>query len=83
MEEIKQSIINHFDSKNENFKELLNREFTRHEPSITAPRIYVYRDILILELYRELLERNGNLLEGIEKNPLDFIEETLYSHLLN
>jgi hypothetical protein len=83
MEEIKQSIIKYFNLKNENFKELLNREFTRPEPSITVPRIYVYRDILILELYWELIEKNVNLFDEIEKNPLDFIEETLYSHLLN
>jgi hypothetical protein len=82
MVEVRKSITEYFDSKSLNFRKLLSREFTRPEPSITVPRIYVYRDILVLELYREMLEQNNNLFDGIENNHLDFIEETLFSYIL-
>tara|TARA_R110002124_G_C8773419_1_gene500139 strand:+ start:285 stop:533 length:249 start_codon:yes stop_codon:yes gene_type:complete len=80
MKELKQIIIKHFDSKGQNFKKGLKREFQKEQTDVSNGRIYVYRDILIYEIFKELTENQDVVFDEIE-NPLNFIETTLFEYL--
>jgi hypothetical protein len=81
MEHTKNEIIRIFESKNKNFKKGLSREFNK-ETTIVNPQTYKYREILIYDLFKEITEKNDSFFDDIE-NPLNFIEETLFSYVLS
>jgi hypothetical protein len=80
MEKVKIEIIDHFNNKGYNFKNCLKREFIKNENITSNPRIYVYRDILIYEMFKELSWSNDQIFDNVE-NPLQLIETTLFNHL--
>lgn len=80
MENIKKEIIRIFESKNKNFKKGLSREFNK-ENKIINSQTYKYREILIYDLFKEITENNDSIFDDIE-NPLNFIEETLFTHII-
>lgn len=80
MEEFKNKVIEIFNSKNDNFKRSLAREFQKEEPQISLPALYKYREILIFDILKEISESNDNLINGVE-NPINLIEETLFNHI--
>jgi hypothetical protein len=80
MEKVKTEIIDHFNKKGNNFKKRLKREFLKNETIISNPRIYVYRDILIYEMFKELSASNDQIFDDVE-NPLHLIETTLFNYL--
>lgn len=80
MEELKHIIIEHFETKGNNFKKGLKREFQKKQTNVLNERIYVYRDILIYEIFKELTENQDAIFNEIE-NPLNFIESTLFEYL--
>lgn len=80
MEKVKKEIIDHFNKKGNNLKNGLKREFIKNEIIISNPRIYVYRDILIYEIFKELSASNDQIFDDVE-NPLQLIETTLFNYL--
>ena len=82
METLQQEIIRHFNSKGNNFRIGLKKEFIKKEPTISNERIYVYRDILIYEMFKELSASNDQIFDDVE-NPLHLIETTLFDNLNN
>lgn len=80
MEEFKNKVIEIFNSKNDNFKRSLTREFQKGEPQVSHPALYKYREILIFDILKEISESDDNLINGIE-NPMILIEETLFNHI--
>ncbi|RDI50482.1 hypothetical protein [Flavobacterium glaciei] len=80
METFKNKVIEIFNSKNENFKRSLTREFQKEEPQKTNPTLYKYREILIFDILKEISENNDDLINGIE-NPMNLIEEYLFNHI--
>lgn len=80
MNELKTLVIEIFESKNENFKKGMIREFQKKDPPITQQAIYKYREILIYDILKMVSETNDNLLKGIE-NPMYLIEEILFTHI--
>jgi hypothetical protein len=68
MEHTKNEIIRIFESKNKNFKKGLSREFNK--------------ETTIYDLFKEITEKNDSFFDDIE-NPLNFIEETLFSYVLS
>lgn len=81
MENIKKEIIKSFETKSKNFKKGLSREFNK-ETKIVNLQTYKYREILIYDLFKEITEKNDSIFDDIE-NPLNFIEETLFSYVLS
>lgn len=80
MEELKKLIIEIFESKNENFKKGMMREFDKKEPAVATPELYKYRRLLIYDILKEISATNDVMLANTEK-PLNFIEETLFNHI--
>jgi hypothetical protein len=80
MNEFEQLIIEIFDSKNENFRKGMAREFQKKEPNVATPELYKYRELLIYDILKEISAKNDKLLNGIN-NPLALIETTLFNHI--
>ena len=80
MNEFEQLIIEIFESKNENFRKGMAREFQKRESNFATPELYKYRELLIYDILKEISAKNDKLLNGII-NPLALIETTLFNHL--
>jgi hypothetical protein len=80
MEELKQTIIKYFKSKGNNFQKGLKESFKKKQPNTSNERIYIYRDILIYEIFKKLSEKQDDIFDDI-KNPLNYIETTLFEYL--
>jgi hypothetical protein len=80
MDEIKNLIIEIFETKNENFKKGMIREFQKKEPLVAVPELYKYRELLIYEILKEISHTNDDVLANID-NPMNLIEETLFNHI--
>ncbi len=68
MKEVKTEIIDHFNKKGINFINGLKKEFIKNETLISNPRIYVYRDILIYEMFKELSASNDQIFDDVENS---------------
>jgi hypothetical protein len=80
MEELKQTIIKYFKFKGNNFQKGLKESFKKKQPNTSSERIYIYRDILIYEIFKKLSEKQDDIFDDI-KNPLNYIETTLFEYL--
>lgn len=80
MNEIKNLIIEIFETKNENFKKGMIREFQKKEPLAAVPELYNYRELLIYDILKEISHTNDDVLANID-NPMNLIEETLFNHI--
>jgi hypothetical protein len=80
MEELKKLIIEIFESKNENFKKGMMREFDKKELAVGTIELYKYRELLIYDILKEISATNDGMLANTEK-PMNFIEETLFNHI--
>jgi hypothetical protein len=81
MNEFEQLIIEFFDSKNENFRKGMAKEFKKREPNVATPDLYKYRELLIYDILKEISAKNDKLLIGIN-NPLALIETILFNHII-
>jgi hypothetical protein len=78
MEEVRNKIIELFESKGENFKKSMTREFKKPVQSVVTPEMNKFKDILVYDIFKGLID--SNLFEEIE-NPFDVIETTLFNHI--
>jgi hypothetical protein len=80
MDGLKKLIIEIFESKNENFKKGMMREFDKKEPAFGTLELYKYRELLIYDILKEISATNDGMLANTGK-PMNFIEETLFNHI--
>ena len=80
MEEIKNQIIELFESRNVNIRKGLKREFEKLEQTEVTERNYKYRNILIFQICEDLNKKDETIFNNVD-NPFDFVETTLFNHL--
>lgn len=71
-----------YNNKNENFRRNILREFKKPENSTNNPNLFRFRDILVYEIFKEVCENNGDLLNE-NNNPFDEIEQILFNNLMS
>lgn len=78
--ELKDEIIKVFESKGENFKKRMIREFKKKDPPLVDSKMYAYREYVLYDIFKELSLNNDHLFDKID-NPINLIEETLFHYL--
>ena len=80
MDEVKKRVIEIFEGKNVNFKKSMKKEFKKKEPIVSSSEMYNYRNLLIYDILKDISSENDTWFNTID-NPMDLIEETLFTHL--
>ena len=77
---LKDEIIKVFESKGDNFKKRIIREFRKVDAPLVDYKMYAYRDFLLYDIFKEVSLVDDHLFDNVD-NPINFIEETLFSYI--